>query len=391
MSDFHFDHFVALLTLNFRCYQCLIDQPSDIPSHIPSDVPSLITVVQKNVEKVVIEFRIANFDSLTNDDKNEIISSLEKISVDSIISAFESKSVIIFPKQIKIESQVVTISLRNLASIEPRSLQNVSTIVQDITIDAPVSDINTDSIDSNIAAEIDNAVASGNNYLEGASFQSSIVATENEEPYWPCSGVTCSNAGKCEVTSPTTALCKCENTFVPSESGLECICPDGLDFRANVNRCLAPPTIVPSDLPSEFPSLAPSMVPSDGKIDEEDTPACFDDVTSTFKLFKKKEEVECTWLTKNEKKTNVRKNKYCVIEEVKSLCQSTCGECTDCNDNEGTFTLLNMKKRETCAWLTKNKGKTEKRKRRYCALNNVSNMCKLSCDACAVEEESGRV
>ena len=211
------------------------------------------------------------------------------------------------------------------------------------------------------------------------------------EPPSPCNGVTCSNAGKCEVLSDTEALCKCENTFVPSESGLECICPDGLEFHANVNRCLPPPTVAPSDLPSAFPSLTPSMVPSNSKIDEDDTPACFDDVTSTFELFNIMEEVECTWLTKNEKKTNVRKNKYCVIEEVKSLCQSTCGECTACNDNEGTFTLLNMKKRETCAWLTKNKGKAEKRKRRYCALNNVSNMCKLSCDVCAFEEERGRV
>ena len=375
----------------YQCNACLIDVPSDAPIKpligAPSDVPSeSVFVFDSDDGKMIVKLQISNFGSLSNDEQDQVILDLENISRDSILLFFLLAGVILFPYQIRIES-IVTIP----AAIESRSLQDVFTIVQDITIDAPVSTISTDSIDSNIAAEINNAVASGNTYLEGVSAQTSIVPTEFEQPYWPCSGVTCSNAGKCEVSSPTTALCKCENTFVPSESGLECICTDGLEFHTNMNRCLPPPTVAPSDLPSAFPSLTPSMVPSNSKIDDDDTPACFDDVTSTFKLFNIMEEVECTWLTKNEKKTNVRKNKYCVIEEVKSLCQSTCGECTACNDNEGTFTLLNMKKRETCAWLTKNKGKAEKRKRRYCALNNVSNMCKLSCDVCSFEEESGRV
>jgi len=103
------------------------------------------------------------------------------------------------------------------------------------------------------------------------------------------------------------------------------------------------------------------------------------------------EEVECSWLTNNRDKTKVRKNKYCVMDEVKSLCPSTCGVCNDCDDNEGTFTLLNMKKTETCAWLTKNKLKAEVRKDAYCALDEVRDMCKASCGACAVEDETGRV
>ena len=226
-----------------------------------------------------------------------------------------------------------------------------------------------------------------------ALYNYSAKVTVHEEPPSPCSGVTCSNAGKCEVLSHTEALCTCENTFVPSESGLECICPDGLDFHANVNRCLPPPTAKPSDLPSVLPSLTPSSIPSDGQIvDEEDTPSsCVDDMSGTFKLFNIMEEVECSWLTKNKDKTNFRKNKYCVIDEVKSLCQSTCGVCTGCDDKEGTFTLLNMKKRETCAWLTKNKLNAEKRKDAYCILDEVRDMCKASCGACAVENKSGRV
>ncbi|GFH56858.1 predicted protein [Chaetoceros tenuissimus] len=103
------------------------------------------------------------------------------------------------------------------------------------------------------------------------------------------------------------------------------------------------------------------------------------------------EEVKCDWLTRNKDKTTYRKNKYCVMDEVKSLCQSTCGACTGCDDKEGTFTLLNVKKRETCAWLTKNNLNAEARKDAYCVLDEVRDMCKASCGTCAVEDESGRV
>lgn len=152
-------------------------------------------------------------------------------------------------------------------------------------------------------------------------------------------------------------------------------------------------TAAPTRRPTKSPTLAPSSVPSDDKIKEEndDTPTCVDDMSGTFKLVNIIQEVKCSWLTMNYDKTKVRKNKYCGRDEIKSLCQSTCGECTDCNDNEDTFTLDNMKKRETCAWLTKNKVKAEVRKMKYCAFSHVHEICKKSCGSCAVEESRERV
>ena len=316
-------------------------------------------------------------------DLTSLITALETITKSAIIAAMAEKGFVITENDISIKSTVV--SRRYLAELDSRYLLGTSSIQQDVTVNAPASAINSGDINSNIATGV---ATSGNTNLQGLSVQASIVY---EEPPWPCSGVTCSNAGHCQVTSPTTALCKCENTFIPSESGLECICPDGLEFHANVNRCLPPPTAAPSDLPSFLPSLTPSSVPSNDKIDEEDTPTCVDDMSGTFKLFNVMEEVECAWLTRNADKTKVRKNKYCILDEVKSLCQSTCGECTACDDKEGTFTLLNMKKRETCAWLTKNKVKAQKRKEAYCILDKVRDLCKASCGACTVEDRSGRV
>ncbi|GFH43716.1 hypothetical protein CTEN210_00189 [Chaetoceros tenuissimus] len=326
--------------------------------------------------------------SIDETDLADLIADLETITKDSIPDALLAEGIAIDANSITITSTVVSNSSRKLRAIDSaRFLQGTLDVEQDVNVNAPATAVNSGTITTNIN---DGISSSSNDILQtqNVSSQASIVY---EEPPWPCNGITCSNAGKCEVLSHTEAICRCENTFVPSESGLECICPDGLNFHANVNRCLPPPTAAPSDLPSAFASLTPSSIPSDGKIDKEDTPSCIDDMSGTFQLFNIMEEVECDWLTRNKDKTTYRKNKYCVMDEVKSLCQSTCGACTGCDDKEGTFTLLNVKKRETCAWLTKNKLNAEKRKDAYCVLDEVRDMCKASCGACAIEDESGRV
>lgn len=51
-----------------------------------------------------------------------------------------------------------------------------------------------------------------------------------------------------------------------------------------------------------------------------------------------------------------------------------------------------MTKRETCAWLTKKEVKADKRKKKtYCALDEVRNTDKTSFSACVVEDENERV
>lgn len=337
-----------------------------------------------------VQVSFSGFSGMTKSEVEGLVAGLEAITVQAIISAITAQGFEIDAGSITISSTVLPSSSRKLHVVESRFLQGEYEIQQVATVEAPPSTVNTGTINDNVENGIDDAVANGSTNLSNISSQASIVVAEYEEPPWPCNGVTCSNAGHCQVTSPTTALCRCENTFVPSESGLECICPDGLDFHANVNRCLPPPTAAPTASPTKSPTLAPTVSPTENAIVEQ-VPECTDDMSGTFKLFNVMEEAECSWIIKNKDKTNVRKNKYCGRDEVKSLCQSTCGACTDCDDIEGTFTLLNTKKRETCAWLTKNKLKTEVRKEAYCALDEVRDMCKATCGACATEDESGRV
>ena len=188
---------------------------------------------------------------MTKSQVEGLVAELEAITVQAIISAISAHNFEIDAGSISISSTVVSSSSRKLHGIESRFLQEDYGVEQDVTVDAPPSTVNAETINSNIA----NLISSNN--IQGVSSQAAVIP-EYEEPPSPCAGVTCSNAGKCQVTSPTTALCKCENTFVPSESGLKCICPDGLNFHASVNRCLPPPTAAPTNSPTKSPTLAPT-------------------------------------------------------------------------------------------------------------------------------------
>ena len=150
---------------------------------------------------------------------------------------------------------------------------------------------------------------------------------EQEEPTNPCNNINCSNRGKCQVLSLTEAECKCENTFIPSENKLDCICPSNHEFNADVNRCF-PITEAPSKSPTISPTKTSSASPSQvATTTDEDV--CEDDETATFKLIKVDKDVPCSWITKNKKKRAIRKERYCGLDEVKAICPATCGLCPE--------------------------------------------------------------
>lgn len=159
--------------------------------------------------------------------------------------------------------------------------------------------------------------------LDSSSPPSFIAVAEN-----PCTNINCSKRGKCKVLSSTEAECKCENTFIQSENKLDCICPSNHDFHANVNRCF-PITDSPSKSPTLSPTLAPTASPTpavtEDKQDDEDP--CIDDVTGTFTL-DNGNTADCKWILKNKKRSDKRKGKYCIREEVMNMCPLSCNICS---------------------------------------------------------------
>lgn len=140
------------------------------------------TPTTDNITGISVVYDVPNISIMDEENLTQTILSLEQISKDAIIADFLSEGVTISPNQIIITSSVVNNSARNLASIfKPRALQDSPGIVQDINFDPPVSAINTDSINTKIATEIDNAVVSGNTNLVGVSSQTSVVSVPSEQ------------------------------------------------------------------------------------------------------------------------------------------------------------------------------------------------------------------
>jgi hypothetical protein len=142
----------------------------------------------------------------------------------------------------------------------------------------------------------------------------------------PCKNVNCSNRGKCQVLSFTEAECQCENTFIQSETKLDCICPSDHEFNANANRCF-PITEAPSKSPTSSPVATPSLSPSQEPTEGVKEVPCEDDANSTFTL-DIGNIVNCKWILKNKKRRSVRKAKYCVREEVMNMCPVSCDTCS---------------------------------------------------------------
>jgi hypothetical protein len=68
--------------------------------------------------------------------------------------------------------------------------------------------------------------------------------------------------------------------------------------------------------------------------------------------------------------------------------KSTKNSC--CNDNVKFQFKLDIGHFQDCAWLTKRKSKTDKRKTKYCKRDNVAAACISTCDNCRRKAKNGR-
>ncbi|GFH53841.1 hypothetical protein CTEN210_10317 [Chaetoceros tenuissimus] len=200
----------------------------------------------------------------------------------------------------------------------------------------------------------------------------------------PCHGITCSNHGKCKGNG----LCHCEDTFIQTNDGKDCACPNGSFLNESVNRCYAPtssPTPSPTSSPvTASPTSSPTSVVTNAPTPEVsfDTPC--EDGSGTFTVNNK--EVGCDWLSKNKKREQKRKDVYCALNEVKLMCPSTCDVCACVDSFSYTFELKNGVNEVGCDWISKNSNKAEKRRSKYCTDDYddgaVMNACRKSCNLC---------
>ncbi|GFH53843.1 hypothetical protein CTEN210_10319 [Chaetoceros tenuissimus] len=200
----------------------------------------------------------------------------------------------------------------------------------------------------------------------------------------PCHGITCSNHGKCKGNG----LCHCEDTFIQTNDGKDCTCPNGSFLNESVNRCYAPtssPTPSPTSSPvTASPTSSPTSVVTNAPTPEVsfDTPC--EDGSGTFTVNNK--EVGCDWLSKNKKREQKRKDVYCALNEVKLMCPSTCDVCACVDSFSYTFELKNGVNEVGCDWISKNSNKAEKRRSKYCTDDYddgaVMNACRKSCNLC---------
>ncbi len=115
----------------------------------------------------------------------------------------------------------------------------------------------------------------------------------------------------------------------------------------------------------------------------------------------------CSWITKNEDRTETRQANYCNLQDydqatgttIRNMCPKACDFCQklvfvvsppepECQDDpDFTFTLTYLRTQVECEWITKNEDKIETRMA-YCNDPEVKTGCPLTCGGCACEDDS---
>lgn len=128
--------------------------------------------------------------------------------------------------------------------------------------------------------------------------------------------------------------------------------------------------------PSASPSASPSVA--------ENELTCEDGI-GTFTLVNTGNVATCDWLTKNNERMEQRMKKYCGLNEIKLLCPSSCNFCTCEDDAEHAFELMTGETVD-CSYITKNKNKMDIRKAKFCTDEfdggATLNACTKSCGIC---------
>lgn len=193
--------------------------------------------------------------------------------------------------------------------------------------------------------------------------------TENTEAV----GAVCDNDVKRFIVNEETAVV----TSLPRGT---CQGPKLIPKTWNVDppfgQCIGVP---PGPAPSPNPP-SPTPEPPTATPPTSPTP-CVNNSGFTWNLDFFDVDVNCDWITKNKKKRDARRSRYCPRAEISSNCPIPCNACPNCSDDtDFTFILKWNGKEVKCDWLTLNKKQIQQRRSTYCG--TIGSSCPLSCGNC---------
>lgn len=134
-------------------------------------------------------------------------------------------------------------------------------------------------------------------------------------------------------------------------------------------------SIKPSASPSKAP-VSPTPIPSSSPSSAPSSTFVCENNSWTWTLVNEPKEVDCSWITKNN--VAVRRSNYCGEDSIKMNCPQACGVCI-ADDASFTFKLKKLKTIQNCSWITKNTIKTELRKTAYCGRESIAAGCASTC------------
>ena len=137
----------------------------------------------------------------------------------------------------------------------------------------------------------------------------------------------------------------------------------------------------PGPAPSPNPP-SPNPEPPTATPPTSPTPSpCVNNSVFTWTLDNFAVNVNCNWLTKNKKKRNARRSRYCPRTDISSNCPLSCNTCPNCRDDTNFTYILKWNGKEVnCDWLTLNKNQIDTRRNTYCG--TIGSSCPLSCGNC---------
>lgn len=149
------------------------------------------------------------------------------------------------------------------------------------------------------------------------------------------------------------------------------------------------PTSTPSASPSDTPSNLPTTPNPTNRPTSSPTEYCYDIKSFTFDLDFTGEEVDCSWITDNFYKREVRRERYCNRLAIKLNCRYSCDECWCADNPDYRFETLNSYREVDCSWISQNYKNWENRVNNYCGtLENpteIATNCIYSCKYCSAD------
>ena len=107
---------------------------------------------------------------------------------------------------------------------------------------------------------------------------------------------------------------------------------------------------------------------------------CSDDKSFTFTMDSNGFVQTCDWITRNEDKTDNRRETYCNRGEIKGACPVSCDMCPCADDLSFQFTTTFSGASVECDWLVKKNA--SKRKADYCPVQEIGSACVNTCGFC---------